>query len=76
MKIKVNSYETIKRTVKWILPFYLFTFLPLTALAQEKLTVIETGDSIGRLLAPLDSLALADAKELVARRLMELTEGE
>ena len=32
---------------------------------QEKLTVIETGDSIGRLLAPLDSLALADAEKLV-----------
>ena len=32
---------------------------------QEKLTVIETGDSIGRLLAPLDSLALADAADLV-----------
>ena len=32
---------------------------------QEKLTVIETGDSIGRLLAPLDSLAMADAEKLV-----------
>ena len=32
---------------------------------QEKLTVIETGDSIGRLLAPLDSIALVDAAELV-----------
>ena len=31
---------------------------------QEKLAVIETGDSIGRLLAPLDSLALADAEKL------------
>ena len=31
---------------------------------QEKLTVIETGDSIGRLLAPLDSLAMADAEKL------------
>ena len=32
---------------------------------QEKLAVIETGDSIGRLLAPLDSLALADAEKMV-----------
>ena len=31
---------------------------------QEKLAVIETGDSIGRLLAPLDSLAMADAEKL------------
>jgi hypothetical protein len=31
---------------------------------QEKLTVIETGDSIGKLLAPLDSIAMADAEEL------------
>ena len=31
---------------------------------EEKLTVIETGDSIGKLLAPLDSIAMADAEEL------------
>ena len=32
---------------------------------EEKLTVIETGDSIGRLLAPLDSIALADSRDLM-----------
>ena len=32
---------------------------------QEPLTVIETGDSIGRLLAPMDSVIVADTKALL-----------
>lgn len=33
---------------------------------QDSLTVIETGDSIGRLLAPMDSIVVEDTKALLA----------
>ena len=49
-----------------LLSIFALLTIALTSYAQqEKLTVIETGDSIGRLLAPLDSLAMADAEKLV-----------
>ena len=49
-----------------LLSIFALLTIALTSYAQqEKLTVIETGDSIGRLLAPLDSLAMADAEKMV-----------
>ena len=48
---------------RWILTVVLMT-AALNIHAQEKMTIIETGDSIGQLLAPLDSLALVDADNL------------
>ena len=74
MKIGVMSYIAVRRAVKRCLPFYRFallsfcllSLLPLTVTAQTTdtpvpLTVVETGDSIGRLLAPMDSIAREDA---------------
>ena len=43
---------------------------------QEKLAVIETGDSIGRLLAPLDSLAMADAEKLAEYQKLTFVKDE
>lgn len=34
MKIKDNRCELVKKVVRWGLPFFLFTFLPFTAMAQ------------------------------------------
>ena len=74
MKIGIMSYIAVRRAVKRCLPFYRFALLsfcllnllPLTVTAQTTdapvpLTVVETGDSIGRLLAPMDSIAREDA---------------
>ncbi len=69
MKILDNFYEPVKKVVKWCLPFCLFTFLPLSAIAQTEDLLpgdtIALGDSIGRMLQPLDSVAAAAEQSAV-----------
>ncbi len=63
------------RLVRWFLPFYLFTFFPLTLQAQTEDVVMPdtisvnssvVADSIGQLLAPMDSVIMVDAEKLTA----------
>ena len=57
----------IKRNIhRWLLTVVL-TIVCVSGHAQrDSLTVIETGDSIGRLLAPMDSVVMEDTKALLA----------
>ena len=47
MKIKDNRCELVKKVVRWGLPFFLLTFIPLSASAQKSKNV--TVDSVGQL---------------------------
>ena len=44
MKIKDNRYGLVKKVVRWVLPFCLLTFLPLTAMAQIEVDDEDIGD--------------------------------
>ena len=57
----------IKRNIhRWLLTVVLMTVCISGYAQQDSLTVIETGDSIGRLLAPMDSIVAADTKSLLS----------
>ena len=57
----------IKRNIhRWLLTVVLMTVCISGYAQQDSLTVIETGDSIGRLLAPMDSIVVADTKSLLS----------
>ena len=44
MKIKNNGYGLVKKVVRWSLPFFLLTFLPITAMAQIEVDDEDDGD--------------------------------
>ena len=57
----------IKRNIhRWLLTVVLMTVCISGYAQQDSLAVIETGDSIGRLLAPMDSIVVADTKSLLS----------
>ena len=59
----MNNKRNIHR---WLLTVVLMTVCISGYAQQDSLTVIETGDSIGRLLAPMDSIVVADTKSLLS----------
>ena len=59
----MNNKRNIHR---WLLTVVLMIVCISGYAQQDSLTVIETGDSIGRLLAPMDSIVVADTKSLLS----------
>ena len=51
---------------RWLLTVVLMTAYLSSYAQQDSLTVIETGDSIGRMPAPMDSIVMNDTKALLA----------
>ena len=56
MKTNWYIYNKVVRTVMMFLPFYLFTFLPLTVGAQKQLVILHTNDTHSTILPINDQL--------------------